>query len=195
MNWQGWIPIFTEEVEEGIRGAPMVSPVHRTDHVLRVWKTSKKICESMGGDLEVMVAACLLHDLGRHHVASGRHGDKSAELAKPILQKHGFPKEKIPDVLKAIERHDHGLPTGGRESMESKILYDADKIDTFGVIGVYRHILFIEAGRIKLEDVIRLSRKRWDGLMLPESRKLAKADYEYIIGFFKALEKELDKGG
>jgi putative nucleotidyltransferase with HDIG domain len=193
MTWHKWYPILLEEQEEFLKTAPKVSPSHKTDHVLRVWETSKKLCEKLGGDMEVMVAAVLLHDLGRHHV-DGRHGEKSAELAKPILEKHGFPKDKIPKVLDAIAQHDYYGDILEKTSLESKILNDADRKDVFGIIGVYRHVLFINAGRMKIEEVVPKSKRRWESLTLPESRKMLKNDYEYIVNFFKVLQKELGKG-
>ena len=85
MSWQKWYDIFLKEMENAVAKAPNASPSHKTDHILRVWETSKTLCQKLGGDMDVMVAAVLLHDLGRHHV-DGRHGELSAELAKPILE-------------------------------------------------------------------------------------------------------------
>lgn len=193
MSWQKWYDIFLKEQEDFLRTAPNVSPSHRTDHILRVWETSKELGKGFDCDMETLVAAVLLHDLGRHHV-NGRHGEKSAELARPILERHGFPKEKIPAVLEAIRQHDYHGEQEKMRLIESKILNDADRKDVFGVIGVYRHVLFINAGRMKLEDVIPMSERRWKSLALPESRELLKADYEYIVSFFKTLKEELGKG-
>ena len=81
-----------------------------------------------------------------------------------------------------------------RKLLESKILNDADRIDVFGVIGVYRHVLFINAGRMRIDEVIPISKTRWDSIMLPESRKVAKADYDYIVNFFKVLKEKLHTG-
>ena len=192
MSWQKWYEVFLEEAKNQLKEAPKVSPVHKIDHILRVWKKSKILCERLSGDMEVMVAAVMLHDLGRHHGLE-IHGKKSKELAKPILEKHGFPKEKIPKVLEAIAQHDYSFPSGKRKLLEAKILYDADKMDAFGIIGVYRHIIFVEAGRIKMKEVLPLLEKRWKGLSLEESRKVAKKDYEYIVNFFKVLKKEFDE--
>jgi HD superfamily phosphodiesterase len=194
LTWQKWYDIFLEEEKKQLETAPEVSPVHRTDHILRVWNKSKELCKKLGGDMDVMVATVLLHDLGRH-LGLEIHGRESAELAKPILEKHGFPADKMKKTLEAISQHDYTFPPEKRTLLEAKILYDADKMDAFGVVGVYRHILFIEAGRIKMEDVLPLLKKRFEGLALDESRAVAKADYEYIVAFFKILGEELDKGG
>jgi len=192
MSWQKWYGVFLEEAKNQLEEAPKVSPAHKTDHILRVWNKSKILCKRLNGDLEVMVAAVMLHDLGRHHGLE-IHGKKSEELAKPILEKHHFPKNKIPKVLEAISQHDYNFPSYKRKLLEAKILYDADKMDAFGITGVYRHVLFVEAGRIKMKEVLPLLEKRWKGLSFEESRKVAKKDYEYIVNFFKTLQKEFDK--
>ncbi len=190
MPWQKWYRVLLKEMQEQMRTAPEVSPVHKTDHILRVWEKSSVLCEKLGGDLEVMVATVLLHDLGRHYGLE-IHGEKSAELAKPILERNRFPKEKIPLVLEAITPHDYTFPRRKRKLLEAKILYDMDKIDAFGRIGIERHLRFIEVGRIKREDVLSILRKRFDGLMLDSSREIAKADYDYIVNFFKSSDKKL----
>lgn len=195
MSWQKWYEVFLEEMKNQLESAPEVSPIHKTDHILRVWEKCKILCERLDGDMEVMVATVMLHDLGRH-LGLEIHGEKSAELAKPILEKHGFPSEKIPKVLEAISQHDYTFPVEKRKLMEAKILYDVDKIDAFGVVGVYRHIVFyMEKKNASIEDIFGMLKRRWDGLMLPESREIAKADYDYIVNFFKALGKELDRSG
>ncbi len=193
MSWQKWYDIFLREMEDAFMDAPNISPTHKRDHILRVWETSRELGEKLGGDMEILVAAVMLHDLGRHHV-NGRHGELSAELAKPIMEKHDFPKDKMPNVLEAIAQHDYHGEENTKKLLEAKILNDADRNDAFGIIGVYRHILFVDAGRMTIEDVIPKSEKRWKSLTLAESRKIMKADYDYIVNFFKTLQEELGKG-
>jgi HD superfamily phosphodiesterase len=191
MSWEKWYKVLLDEEEKYLKKAPDVSLSHKTDHILRVWEKCKTLCEKLDGDMEIMVAAVMLHDLGRHHGLIV-HGEKSAELAEPILKKHGFPKQKMPMVLEAIAQHDYDFPREKRKLIESKILNDVDRIDSFGVVGVYKHILSINQGRLKLEEVIPASKKRWESLTLPESKKIAEADYKYIINFFEKLTKELN---
>ena len=193
MSWEKWYPILLKEMEAEMERSPNISPSHKTDHILRVWDTAKSLCERLGGDLEVMIGAVILHDLGRHH-GLVVHGEKSAELAKPILERVGFPPDKIPKALEAMAQHDYEFPREKRKLLESKILNDADRMDVFGVIGVYRHVLFINAGRMTIDEVIPISKTRWDSLMLPESRELAKDDFDYIVNFFKVLKGKLDRG-
>ncbi|MCR4335630.1 MAG: HD domain-containing protein [archaeon] len=186
-----WEELFLKEAEDQLKTAPKISPVHKTDHLLRVLKKSKILCKKLNGDLEIMVATVLLHDLGRH-LGFEIHGEKSAELAKPILEKHGFPEEKIPKVLEAISQHDYTFPQEKRHLIESKILYDCDKMDALGVVGVYRHIIFyMEKKQTPINEILAMLEKRFNGLVLDESKELAKPEYEYIINFFKILGEEL----
>ena len=188
MSWKKWHKIFLEEMMEPLKSAPNVSPVHKGGHVMRVWKKSMVLCERLGGDMEIMAAAVLLHGLGMHHGLE-IHGGKSAELAKPMLEKHGFPKEKMPKVIEAIAQHDYNFPSRKRKLLEAKILYDADKMDAFGPAGVYRRTVFyMEKKKKRPGEILKLLGRRWNGLMLPESRKVAKEDYGYIVKFFENLK-------
>ena len=62
-------------------------------------------------------------------------------------------------------------------------------------MGIYRHILFyMEKKKASIDEILGLLEKRWDGIMLKESKDVGRADYEYIVNFFKVLKKELGKG-
>jgi len=146
----------------------------------------------VGGDPEVLVAAAYLHDLARHR-GLVVHGKASAKLAKPILAKEGFPSEKIPAVLSAIAVHDYQTPARMRKTVEAMVLYDADKMDVFGAIGVKRHILYFyhdKREKATAADNIRILQRKWGSLHLKESRKLARKDYEYAVDYFRRLGRQ-----
>ncbi|MFH1722330.1 MAG: HD domain-containing protein [Candidatus Altiarchaeota archaeon] len=185
-----WEEIFTKEVESFNKKAPQPSHSHQLDHSFRVWKKCKILGEKLGGDLEILIAAAFCHDLGRQ-LGLEIHGEKSAELAIPILERQNFPPQKIPLVLDAIKKHDYTTPSTERIFLESQILYDADKMDAFGAIGVVRHINFHLNKGDSIEMILRNLRKRWDGLTLSESKEIIKKDYEFIVDFFLRLQKEI----
>ncbi|MFA4855553.1 MAG: HD domain-containing protein [archaeon] len=188
-NYKKWIPVLTKELNRFMKTAPSISPIHKNDHIKRVWVTSETLCKKLNGDQEIMVATVFLHDLGRHQGLE-IHGEKSAELARPILEKVGFPSEKIPIVLDAIGKHDYTTPNEARTSIYAKILYDADKIDAFGKIGIQRHIQFyLRKGKTPAE-ILEMLEKRWAGLTLPESRKVGKAAYKIVKDYFLKLQKQ-----
>jgi HD superfamily phosphodiesterase len=183
--------LLLDKAEVEFVNAPHISGIHGSDHLQRVWERCKKLSEKLGGDLEVLAAAAALHDLGRHHGLEV-HGEKSAELAEPILMETGFPPEKKNTVLEAIRLHDITTPADKRATTEAMILYDADKLDSFGVMGVVRYVVFYFQKGAGVDYILDTLKKRWDGLHFNETRELSRTDYEYIVDFFRRLG---DAGG
>jgi HD superfamily phosphodiesterase len=193
-SWQYWIPVLERELAIEMQKAPAPSEVHAEDHVLRVLKRCIRLGEKLGADLEVLVAAVYLHDLGRHYVDDKAHGALSAVKAEPVLERINFPKRKRVNVLHAIRVHDVAATPKDRTTLESKILYDADKIDTLGVVGVLRYVRHFY-GKKPIDYVLEDIDARWEGLALPETRNLALQDYSYIKDYFTQLKEELGSKG
>jgi len=127
---------------------------HDFAHVLRV----QKLCKAIGGeenaDMLVLLASALLHDLGRDHERKNPaidHAKKSAEIAKEILCKVGFPEEKIPPTVYAITVHrfSKGVTPS---TLEAKILQDADRIDISGAVGIATTFAFGGVHNSKMYD-------------------------------------------
>jgi HD superfamily phosphodiesterase len=193
-GWRKWIPILEKELVYEMELAPAISAVHAMDHILRVRERCIRLAERLNADLEVLIAAIYLHDLGRHYIPDKGHGALSAEKAGPVLERIGFPKDKRERVLYTIKVHDVTWAPEDRTSIESQILYDADKIDTLGVVGILRYILHYY-GKKPIDFILEDINMRWDGLALPETRDLALKDYEYIKNYFVQLDKELNISG
>ena len=119
---------------------------HDYDHLVRVIALADKIQASEGGDLSTIWAAVALHDIGqeRERRHGGDHASIGAELAAQLLKDTPFPQDSIPAVQQAIREH---RMTGGvtPRTLEGCILYDADKIDCLGAIGIGR--LYCITGR------------------------------------------------
>lgn len=119
---------------------------HDYDHLERVTALADKIQAIEGGNLLTIWAAVALHDIGqereRHH--GGDHAMIGAALAEELLKDTPFPQEYIPTVQQAISEH---RMTGGKipQTLEGRILYDADKLDCLGAIGIGR--LYCITGR------------------------------------------------
>ncbi len=128
------------------------APSHDFSHVERVLAVAERIARDEGADLRVVRAAALLHDIGRRHEERmgpdpDRHEEVSAELAAPFLRSLGVSEPAIERVIEAILAHRHRR---GRESAspEAACLYDADKLDSLGAVGVARAYLWLgEHGR------------------------------------------------
>src|SRR5205807_2731843 len=112
---------------------------HDYDHLERVMTLADTIAAREGGDLPTIWAAVALHVIGQAREArfGGDHAQIGAELAAELLSGTPFPQQSIPTVQQAIR--DHRL-TGRNapQSLEGRILYDADKLDSLGAMGIGR---------------------------------------------------------
>ena len=115
---------------------------HDANHLLRVERLAKRIAKSENADIEIIEASCLLFDIARILEDKGKvkdHAVEGGKIARKILEKIGFPKEKIEDVAYAIlvHRKSKGITP---KTIEAKILQDADYLDALGAIDVARVI-------------------------------------------------------
>ncbi len=113
---------------------------HDFNHILRVEKLAKRIAEDENADMEIIEAASLMFDIARLLEDRGEcedHAVKGAEIARDILKEINFPKEKIESVCHAILAHRRSkdrIP----ETLEAKILQEADYLDAMGAIDIMR---------------------------------------------------------
>ncbi len=126
-------------------------PVHGFDHVLRVLRMAEQIGSSLDADLDILRAAALLHDAASAHPADpeGReqHEKRSAQFARQVLEAEGWEQEQINAVLHCIRAH-RFRGSEQPQSLEARILFDADKLDVLGAFGIARTIGFaIQAGQ------------------------------------------------
>lgn len=115
-------------------------PAHDFLHVQRVYENARLILKTQQADEEVVLTAVLLHELFNYpkgHPESHRSGDVCAEKAAVVLREQGFPEEKIPHVLDCIRNHSFSKGAVP-DTMEGKIVQDADRLDAIGAIGIAR---------------------------------------------------------
>ena len=119
---------------------------HDFDHVMRVYKNAKKICKKEKVNPKLVLTAVLLHDIVSYPKSDKRSilsSIQSSELSIKILKNYDFSKEEIKIVSEAIRDHSFSqnkIP----ETLEGKILQDADRLDAIGAIGIAR--VFAVAG-------------------------------------------------
>jgi uncharacterized protein len=121
---------------------------HDIAHILRVFKNAMRIHASEGGDGRVLAAAVLLHDcvaVEKNSPLRAQASRLAAEKAAGILDGMGWDKAAIAAVAHAITTHSFSanLPP---ETVEAKILQDADRLDAIGMVGAAR--CFYIAGRM-----------------------------------------------
>lgn len=116
---------------------------HDLSHILRVVKNAELILETENADAEVVITAAWLHDcviVPKDHSDREKASTLAAEKAGEFLGRIEFPKEKIDDVKHAIAAHSFsaGIPP---QSIEAKIVQDADRLDAIGAIGIARCLM------------------------------------------------------
>jgi uncharacterized protein len=133
------IQTFAEKCFSNSRGS------HDWEHTCRVYNLCIHIGQVEGADMEVLKIAAYLHDVGRSHQDESRgsvcHAEKGAEIAAELLDRYPIYPEQKANVLHCIRSHrfrGNCVP----ETLEAKILFDADKLDSIGAIGVARAFQF-----------------------------------------------------
>ena len=115
-------------------------PAHDFEHILRVYSNAERICKKEKVDKKLVLTAALLHDIisfPKSDKRSKTSSSKSAIKAKKILQKLSYSKDEINIIADAIESHSFSknkIPN----TIEGKILQDADRLDALGAIGIAR---------------------------------------------------------
>ncbi len=139
-----------EKIKEIVSGMAMGSD-HTIDHIMRVHALCLKLvkAEKEKVDLEVLESATLLHDIGQGKEAvddSGKtdHAIESAKMAKSILEGLGFSENKIKHIQDCIVSHRYKNEYEPK-TIEAKLLFDSDKLDALGAIGIAR--MYIWLGR------------------------------------------------
>jgi len=194
-------------------------PVHDFDHVLRVYRLAERIAQSEGADLQIVRAAALLHDSrgsapGMAGEARSEHHIASAEFAGEVLQDKGWPTEKIEAVQHCIRAHRFRGKENAPETLEAKVLFDADKLDVLGAIGAARTVAyaaldnqpifsepsqqFLSTGEKELgephssyhEFLFKLRRVK-DRIFTRTGKILAEARHAYLVEFYTQLQAEV----
>ena len=121
---------------------------HDFSHIMRVYKSAQKIGKAEGADMQVLLYAALLHDVGAESKLSGPSAESDAlrlRIAEEFLKKKSLPEDLRNKILYAIDVHrfSKGIVPATKEA---KILQDADRLDAMGAIGIAR--VFTTGGAI-----------------------------------------------
>jgi len=187
-------------------------PSHDWTHVERVYNLCMKIGEEEKADLFVLQLAALLHDIGRDEETKNpsnlNHAEISKNKARTILDRYNIDKITKEKVLSAIETHrfrGNKIPA----TQEAKILFDADKLDCIGAIGIARAYSWAGNKKIKLysdKDYLGTGyeeehspvtefrfklKKIKKTLFTTSAKKIAEKRHNFMVSFFEELNKEV----
>ena len=196
----------------------MTDSAHDAEHIYRVLYNALEIAGAEEGvDYDVLIAACLLHDIGRKEQFENPalcHALVGGEKAFAFLTEQRFDEGFAQKVKHCIQTHRFRRAMQP-ESIEAKILFDADKLDVTGALGIARTLMykgnmaepiynvlpdgtigdgsgeeppsFFREYRFKLE-------KLYDKFYTVRGAELARQRREIAAAFYESLYREVNTG-
>lgn len=187
---------------------------HDWEHTERVLALASHIARKEGADLTIVRYAALLHDIarGEEDRSNGRidHALRGAKKARAILERLGLPRADIERIVHCIETH-RFRARRAPQTLEAKVLFDADKLDSVGAVGIGRAFLFAGEVGARLHDpdvnpartkpytrddtayreyLVKLRRIK-ARILTAEGRRLARERHEFMEVFFRRLNREV----
>jgi uncharacterized protein len=188
---------------------------HHWDHTQRVFNMCMHIGRVEASDMEILTIAAYLHDVGRPLQDKSKgticHAEKGAQMASSLLERSPLSSEKKANIVHCVRSHRF---RGNRrpDTPEAKVLFDADKLDAIGAVGIGRAFLFAgELGArlhnplVDPEDTesyteddtgyrefkVKLSKIK-DQMLTDEGRRLAIGRHTFMETFFERFLKEYE---
>jgi uncharacterized protein len=194
---------------QGARGS------HNWEHTLRVLRLCERIGAIEGVDMDVLLVAAYLHDIGRSYQDDSKgavcHAEKGAHLAGSIVEQLALTANQKANVLHCIRSHRFRGNLRPR-TPEARVLFDADKLDAIGAVGVARAFLFagevgarLHGGDTNIEETqpysiddtgyrefkVKLCKIK-DRILTPEGQKLAVDRHRIMVEFFNRFLEEYE---
>lgn len=175
----------------------LVTADYRWRHTLRVANHGKRIAEAEGADVELVVAACLLHDVASFDVMPDDrdHGRVGAEIARPLLNEIGYIPAQVENICYSVAAH---ADVENPKTLEAKVVTDADNVDRFYAYRVLQWCIPDIGDYEELTEKLRNRIQRLEHykannpLYTKTGQKLFAERLDFQIAFFKAFVEEYD---
>ncbi len=204
----GWLSRAIDALEERMER----DGGHDWAHIVRVMRNAQRISAQEDADWEVVAAAVLFHDavnLPKDHPERSQASALSAEFASRVLA-HDFETDRLERVQAAIREHSYssGLVP---ESIEARVVCDADRLEAIGAIGIAR--AFYVSGMLgrsiaHMSDPWGESRDLDDGeygidhffekllgvadtMRTEVGKSMARERHDYLVGFLFEFGREI----
>ncbi|MTD25553.1 phosphohydrolase [Erwinia sorbitola] len=188
---------------------------HDVAHLTRVWQSAQRIMAGTEADELVVLAGCYFHDIvnlpknhPERHLASAQAADETRRVLRQVFA--DFPADKIEAVAHAV--HAHSFSAGvAAETIEAKVVQDADRLESLGAIGLAR-VFYVSGalGRSLFDSHDPLARNRplddaeWaldhfqkkllklpETMQTAEGRRLAEFNTSFLVTYMAKLFAEL----
>ncbi|KHT63485.1 phosphohydrolase [Photobacterium gaetbulicola] len=131
-----------QNLEDYIRSLETADLAHDLSHIKRVVATAKQLGVQEKANLDVIIPAAWLHDcvsLPKDHPKRSQASKMAGKKAVALLRSLQYPEHYFSAIAHAIEAHSFSANIAP-ETIEAKIVQDADRIDALGAIGIARCI-------------------------------------------------------
>ena len=165
---------------------------HDAAHSLRVYRNAMKIAETEPeANKEIVALAALLHDADDHKLF---HTENNAN-ARTFLKDQKVPEDMIEEIVRIINCVSFSKNKGKTpETIEGKIVQDADRLDAMGAIGIARTFAYGGKKGRSLQDSVQHFHDKLlllrDTLNTDEARDLADKRHEFMVKFLEELSEE-----
>jgi len=135
-----WEPRFTAFIAARL---PAGDPAHDLAHIRRVVANTRLLAAAEGADLAVVLPAAWLHDcvvVPKDSADRPRASRLAADTAADFLRAAGYPAAHIPGIHHAIAAHSFSARISP-ETLEARVVQDADRLDAIGAIGIARTLM------------------------------------------------------
>ena len=165
---------------------------HDADHSLRVYKNAMSIAAGYPeADTEIIALASLLHDADDHKLFQTENNMN----ARSFLNEKGICEEKAEAIVRIINQVSFSKNKGTvPDTIEGKIVRDADRLDAMGAIGIARTFAYGGKNGRSIKDSVQHFYDKLlllkDTLNTDEARAMAEERHEFMLRFLEELNKE-----
>ena len=134
---------FEKKCSQFLEELRIADSAHDLVHTVRVVASAKQIIETERADAEIVISAAWLHDcvvLPKNHPERDKASVLAADKAVEFLHSVNFSADKLNAIHHAVAAHSFSAGIKP-ETLEAKIVQDADRLDALGAIGIARCLL------------------------------------------------------
>ena len=167
---------------------------HGFEHSLRVYRSALRIAETEpAADRQIVSLAALLHDADDYKLFQ----TKDNANARRFLSGQGIDQETADRVCEAVNAVSFSKNKGKRpETIEGRIVQDADRLDAIGAVGIARTFAFGGSHGRSPEDSINHFYEKLlllkDLMNTDEGKKMAETRHAYMEAFLEEWKKETE---
>ena len=166
-------------------------PAHNWSHAYRDTLNAIVIGEAENADMAIVLPAITMHDIGFLYGASGKtHGAVGADKLAEYLKEGNiqYSDDAIEKIAACIRTHKGSMHNEKPESLEAKVVADADLLEKFGPFGVYQNIRTFTEFNWALEKNLERATQIFNlTLETGTGRRLAEPGRKFVANFYYQL--------